>query len=515
MPPSCPRRRRRGCFRCEEREVLFPSMRTPHVFVTALWLWAAAAVAAEPANTLRLHPENPHYFLWRGKPTVLITSGEHYGAVLNVDFDYSRYLETLAKYGFNLTRTFCGASYLEPEGAFKIKGNTLAPPAGRYLAPWGRSAEPGAWDGGNKWDLTKWNEDYFRRFRDFAANAAARGVVIEVNLFCPFYEDKKTGESAMWPLSPFNAANNVNGLGKVASHDVYTLDKHGGLLAVEEKFVRRMVEELKDFDNLYYEICNEPYFGGVTLEWQKHIAGVIEEAQMNHPAKKLISQNIANRTARVQEPNAAVSIFNFHYAYPPVVMEQNEAINKVIGENETGFRGTADEVYRNEAWDFLLAGGALFNNLDYSFTVGHEDGSFAYPPSQPGGGGPSFHQQLAVLVNFMKGLDFVHLQPAGKLVSGVSEGASLRMLAAPGKEYAAYLHHSAAPEWKDSKRLNSGEFQDSFTLEAPAGAYEVEWLDPESGKALGKEMNRHAGGAMHLTSPEYARDLAMRMKMVR
>ena len=43
---------------------------------------------------MRLHPENPHYFLFGGKPTVLITSGEHYGAVLNREFDYKRYLDT-------------------------------------------------------------------------------------------------------------------------------------------------------------------------------------------------------------------------------------------------------------------------------------------------------------------------------------------------------------------------------------------------------------------------------------
>ena len=44
--------------------------------------------AAEPAGKhFRLHPDNPHYFEWQGKPTVLVTSGEHYGAVLNLDFD--------------------------------------------------------------------------------------------------------------------------------------------------------------------------------------------------------------------------------------------------------------------------------------------------------------------------------------------------------------------------------------------------------------------------------------------
>ena len=44
------------------------------------------ALAAGP-KPISLHPDNPHYFLFRGKPTVLITSGEHYGAVLNLDFD--------------------------------------------------------------------------------------------------------------------------------------------------------------------------------------------------------------------------------------------------------------------------------------------------------------------------------------------------------------------------------------------------------------------------------------------
>ena len=51
------------------------------------------------AGPIALHPDNPHYFLFRGKPTILITSGEHYGAVLNLDFDYSKYLDTLAADG--------------------------------------------------------------------------------------------------------------------------------------------------------------------------------------------------------------------------------------------------------------------------------------------------------------------------------------------------------------------------------------------------------------------------------
>ena len=56
-----------------------------------------------------------------------------------------------------------------------------------------------------------------------------------------------------------------------------------------------------------------------------------------------------------EKPHPAVSIFNFHYTTPPDAVTWNYALNKVIGENETGFRGTKDLVYRTEAWDFLLA----------------------------------------------------------------------------------------------------------------------------------------------------------------
>jgi len=94
----------------------------------------------------------------------------------------------------------------------------------------------------------------------------------------------------------------INGVGSVPRTNVYTLDKHGGLLAVQERMVRKIVRELKDYDNLYYEICNEPYFGGVTLEWQGRIAEIIAEMEKELGVRHLISQNIANDKAKVTKP---------------------------------------------------------------------------------------------------------------------------------------------------------------------------------------------------------------------
>src|SRR5437763_1122863 len=134
---------------------------------------------ARAGRRLGLHPDNPHYFLFRGGRPVLVTSGEHYGAVLNRDFDYHPYLDELRARSFNLTRTFSG-SYREVPGSFGITDNTLAPAPGRYLCPWARSTTPGAGDGGNKCDLTAWDRAYFDRLRDFVAQAGQRGSVVEL-----------------------------------------------------------------------------------------------------------------------------------------------------------------------------------------------------------------------------------------------------------------------------------------------------------------------------------------------
>jgi hypothetical protein len=452
---------------------------------------------------LALHPDNPHYFLFRGKPTVLITSGEHYGAVLNLDFDYRKYLETLEADGLNLTRTFTGA-YCEPAGAFHIAENTLAPAKGRFLAPWARSDTSGYANGGNKLDLTRFDDAYLRRLKDFVAEAGKRGIVVEMNVFCPFYEEPQ------WQLSPMNTANNVNGLGKVARTDVYTLDKHGGLLAVQEALVQKLVAELKDYDNLYYEISNEPYFGGVTLGWQHHIADVIVAAEKDFPAKHLISQNVANGAAKVEKPHPAVSIFNFHYATPPDAVAMNYGLNKVIGDNETGFKGTGDAAYRMEGWDFVLAGGGLYNNLDYSFTVGREDGTFVFPASQPGGGGKELRKQLRVLKEFIYGFDFVKMKPdVTTLLGEAPAGLSVRGLSEPGRAYAFYLRPKPAKKGEEvPKRAD----EVVLRLALPAGSYRVEWLDPLSGKVVKDETFTDNGKERLLTAPPFKDDLALRAR---
>jgi hypothetical protein len=462
-------------------------------------LLALLTVTFASPQPIRVHPGNPHYFLFAGRPTVLVTSGEHYGAVLNLDFNYKRYLDTLRVDRLNLTRVFSG-SYREVPGSFSITSNTLAPAPGKFIAPWLQR------DG--KFDLTRWDDAYVARLKDFMAYAARSGVVVEFVLFCPFYQD------SMWNVSPMNVRNNVNGIGDVARTVVLAL-KDARLTEVQDTMVRKIVSELRGFDNLYYEICNEPYFQGVTLEWQEHISKVIVETEKDYPKKHLIAQNWANGSSVIDRPNPLVSLFNFHYSRPPESVAMNRKLNIAIGNNETGFDGPADATYRIQGWEFLMAGGALYNNLDYSFTVGREDGTFTSPASTPGGGSAALRRQLSYLRALFDEIPFWRMQPASVETVRGPDGATVRTLEEPGKIYATYIHHGRVlRDAKPRYQTDAAPASRQLTLRLPLGTYTATWRDTRSGLDVKTQTFKVMSTSQEflLTSPVYLEDIAMLLR---
>ena len=122
-----------------------------------------------------------------------------------------------------------------------------------------------------------------------------------------------------------------------------------------------------------------------------------------------------------------MSILNFHYSRPPDSVAINYDLNRAIGMNETGFNGSADATHRIQGWDFIAAGGALYNNLDYSFTASHERGDFEVPSGVPGGGSAELRKQLGFLHEWMDSLPFIHMAPVSDVMqSGAPDGASVR-----------------------------------------------------------------------------------------
>lgn len=460
------------------------------------------------AQPIALHPLNPHYFIYKGKPLILISSAEHYGAVLNPAFDYMKYLSTLHEDGMNYTRIFTGSMYWEIENDFGITNNTLAPAPGTALAPWKRTQEPGNLNGGNKFNLDEWDEAYFDRLRVFVSEAQKKNIIVEVSLFTSIYNDKT------WSNCPAHPNNNINNTINEYKK-VHTLD-NGNLLKYQEQFVVRVVKELNQFDNVIYEIQNEPYVdlsepryqpdrweknslgnqqtridvaSKASLNWQNYIAEIIIKEEGGLPQKHLIAQNYCNQIYPVENINKNISILNFHYARPDVV-HLNYGWNRVVGFDESGFSGNDTHVYRLQAWMFIMGGGALFNNLDYSFAVGYEDGTLEQ--KAPGGGNKTLRKQLCILRNFIEQFDFVNFTLDKELVV-LAPGAYYQALSDNEKQFAIYL---------------GGGTCNSIKLKLPVGSYCLKWLNPVDGSMV-EDFIEIEEDIVEINVPDYEIDIAL------
>lgn len=421
---------------------------------------------------ISLHPENPHYFLYKGKTMAIISSAEHYGAVLNLDFDYKKYLETLAGDGMNYTRMFTGTYFEIPGKSFGIQHNPLAPEKGRVITPWATVTDT---SGKIRYDLGTWNDAYFDRLKDFVRLAADKDIIVEVTLFSSIYSDE------LWNINPQNPANSINIDEALPRRDAQTLN-NGKLFAYQAELVRKMVHELNAFDNFFFEIQNEPWadrqvpaynivnkedlipndwglkadFGDeASLAWQDSLASIITAEEKTLGKKHLIAQNYTNYKAPIPRVSDHISIINFHYAWPEAV-KWNYQYDRVIGFDESGFAGSGDKVYRRQAWKFMLSGGGLFNNLDYSFFSGHEDG--LGENKAPGGGSKTLRGQLKALSNFLHGFELEKLHPD---CAGVVKSPGLiPYILADGKgTFAVYLRAVGTTSTTLALRTGKGTFK--------------------------------------------------------
>jgi hypothetical protein len=463
---------------------------------------------------IQLHPHNPHYFLYRDKATVLVGSGEHYGSVVNADFDYHRYLDAVAEAGLNFTRIFPG-SYVEvPAKSFGIQRNTLAPSSGRFIAPWARSETPGYAGGGNKFDLDRWDPAYFKRFRAFLAEAEKRGIIVEISLFSSHYAEMQ------WNVSALNATNNVNHTDAIDWKRLNTLG-NGNLLRYQESYARKVVREANPYSNVIFEIANEPWSDrpvladvvnpylfppgrnqfpnsidlpdDLTIAWETRVAEWIASEEASLPSKHLVAQNYCNFRLPIAKLISGVSVVNFHYAHPEAV-SLNYGLAKALSYDETGFLGGEDAAYLRQAWNFLLSGGGSFDQLDYSFSVGHEDGSDT-EPNGPGGGSPALRKQLRILLSFLQSLPLVEMLPDTHTVT-FAQGVYARLLSSPGGVYALYL---------------DGNGPSQLRVDLPPGDYIFEWLDLRSGKMVAHGTFHHTGGERTLISPDFQDGTALQL----
>src|SRR5579859_161292 len=158
------------------------------------------------AQALSIDPQNPRYFLFRGRPLVLIAASEHYGSVVNRRFDFTRYLAEAADKKQTMTRTFL--LFRELQG-MRNPSSPVKPESPDYIAPWPRTGPGKAMDGEPKYDLDRWNPEFFDRLHKFLSLASDYGIVVELTVFSNTYADR------IWALNPLRDQNNLQRVGAV------------------------------------------------------------------------------------------------------------------------------------------------------------------------------------------------------------------------------------------------------------------------------------------------------------
>ncbi len=442
---------------------------------------------------------------------MLITSGMHYGAVLNLEMDYDRYLAVLENYGFNLHREFIiPCNEWETEENWRTEQTPLSPRPGKLLSPYARSIVPGAKDSLNKFDLDHWNPVYFDHLKDFCRKADEKGIVTEIVIFTVLYAE------GAWETNPLFTKNNINGCGNGHYND-YTFLREPALLERQKQLAAKIVTELNEFDNVYFEICNEPYWAkgipGVNPDvkeqhflpgvnaWQAEIAATIAETEKNLPKKHLVAQNLANEYLKVDTVcHPAVSVLNFHYAFPPKAVTDNYAFNLPVSFDETADGCDAPD-RRTEAWAFIMAGGAVYSNLDWSYAVDDQSGRGRNPEGKRRSG-LEVKQQLSILKHFMDDFDFIHAKPmaTGK-IAHLPETVLYFGLENPD-ELVVYFLKRRVTEIVPT------------TLAVTPGTYELSWIDPLDGSLVNKLEGVTAEKNLALKFPEFPDDLVLKVKKI-
>lgn len=382
---------------------------------------------------------------------------------------------------------------------------------------------PFLWDAQGYWRLDQKNQDYFNRIRAVVSKAKELGIFVEVTFFAPF-EGPNNGFSAgpwSWNANkakaPDPARNGQLTRAGFTSPEYAVIHdprygqpgaagvegaKNERMRQFQQNVIRWTIEELWCYDNVFWEIANEPEGRSVlplnVADWQRSMIATVlaHDTPSEYPAltrRHLIAvQPFTTGGGDAFIGDTTVAIINGHYtqvstdpvpSFPNPLGTPNR-LNlgamelarrygdraKVLGFNEgkitplggaagtrshrNGVLAEGPEAARAEAWEFLLNRGGILDHWGYLSRDGISNPTVS-----------AIRQQLSALKTFMSGVPLARLRsstnPPGWVIGGLgtypagtvpwdAERSSQRywaalqtdVNAATGRWFLLYIHHS-------------------------------------------------------------------------
>ena len=230
-------------------------------------LTCGAVLHAQEPPALRPWPANPWYWSLNDQPVLLLGGSDDDNLFQWTEQKLIAQLDRLAAAGGNYIRNTMSDRRIE---GFEIHAYARRPD-GRY-------------------DLNRWNDEYWQRFERLLRETARRNIVVQIEVWDRFDFTDHTSEKH-WQAHPYNPANNVNytaaqsglatryadhpGLNRQPFFFTTPNQRHNRtLLAVQQRFVDKLLDHSLGYDHVLYCMDNET---NGEEAWSRYWAEYIKE----------------------------------------------------------------------------------------------------------------------------------------------------------------------------------------------------------------------------------------------
>jgi hypothetical protein len=446
---------------------------------------ALAPSGEQEINSIKVYAKKPMYWQYKGKP-VLLLGGSSNDNLFQQAFDgLDKELDRLVSHGGN---------YLRCTMSSRDEGDEY---------PFCKDAQTGLFE------LDKWNDDYWKKFEYFLEATHKREIIVQIEIWATYDFYSRTSHiidgKTSWERNPFNPANNSsysepesgmfdifrsNGQEIINSFfntvlplpEPFNFETRPVVLAYQQKFVDKLLSLSLKYDHVLYCIDNETQADPKwSVYWSQYIrkkaeeqntpievtemfdpfdptGGAVKGAAMQSPSTHFFTLR-SNVSVTLNDPenysfieisnhNAQVGQIHFETAYYIWSKVQNSGIlrpinnTKIYGAGDGGWNGSAKDG-QERFWRNIFAGAASVRFHRPDAGLGNSDVALSHIKS------------MRMLTGEM---DFFNHKPANHLLTDREENEAY-CLAIEGREYAVYF-------------TGKGE----VGLNAPAGEYEVKWL---------------------------------------
>ena len=449
---------------------------------------------------------NPNYFK-DANGVVLILNGsqtwntfQDWGSNGSLQaLDFSAFVSFLTNHGHNFTLLwitempkFCG-----------FPATASSPPdlaAGPL--PWLRTGPGNATDGGLKFDLTKFNQEFFDRLRTRTEALNKAGIYVGIYLFTGEWLNIFRCSSDGYP---FTGANNINSV-----DDGYTGGKKGigsitmtapnAITGFQDAYVEKVIDTLNDLPNVLWIVSEEAPANSTW--WNNHQIEHTRAYESTEPR-----QHPVGYAALIGSTDVTLYDSDADWVAPAARISPAESCGSghprcKVNVNDSDHSywemwKDAPQVNRNYEWGNFMRGNQVLFMDPYLAYYPRESRNLCVSPTNAICSGPdkrydNFRDNLGYILRYSRKLNLAKVTPSSSLTS---TGYCLAQTPPVGAEYLVY-----AP--------SGGSFTVDLSAMSGSRTLSVEWFNPSTGVATGGD-RIPAGSSSQAFTPPFGGDAVL------